>query len=131
MHLRLIKSHKDLTYSGPHLQMPLRACFNPRLNNPFLNAIYKKDITFTERWYLESRKRLLGEEWNHPILDIVINDMDLRRGLVESTVIDGANMRSILSNPDRPEYHVSARVNLGRLQRWCGFFVSLDFQSSK
>jgi len=130
MHLKLIRSQRDTAYSGPHLQMPLKACFDIRLNNPFLNAIYKKDITFTERWYLESRKRLLGEEWEHPILDIVINDLKLRRRLVESTVIDGSNMRSVLANPDKPEYHVSAGVNLGRLQRWCGFFVSLDFHSS-
>ena len=127
MHLKLIKSsYQSPTYSGPHLQAHLRACFDPRLNNPFLNSIYKKSITYTERWYLETRKLLLDERWGHPILDIITNDIDLRRRLVESTVIDGSNMRSILSDPDQPEYHVSAGVNLGRLQRWCGFFVSLD-----
>lgn len=126
MHLRLIKTHRDLTYSGPHLQVPLRACSNMSLNNPFLNAIYKRSISFTERWYLESRKLILEERWDHPILDVVINDLSLRRKLVESTVIDGTTMREVLANPDKPEYHVSAGVNLNRLQRWCGFFVSLD-----
>lgn len=129
MHLRLIKNPKDLTYRGPHLQVPMRACCWPDLHNPFLNSIYKKNITYTERWYLEARKLLLDERWDHPILEIITCDRDLRRRLVESTVVDGVEMRATLADPTRPEYHVSASVNLNRLQRWAGFFVSLDYSS--
>jgi hypothetical protein len=44
-------------------------------------------------------------------------------------VIDGAEMRAVLADASLPEYHVSAGVNLNRLQRWAGFFVSLDYSS--
>ena len=128
MSLRLIKGRTpapDLVYTGPHRQVPLRACYGSALNNPFLNAIYKGSISYTERWFLETRKLLLEENWTHPIIEVLMEDMMLRRRLVESTVIDGATMRAVLANPDQPELHVSAGVNLSRLQKWSGFFTSL------
>lgn len=128
MSLRLIKGRipdRDLIYTGPHRQVPLRACCQDRLNNPFLNSIYKRSISYTERWFLEARKQALEENWTHPIMEVLLVDLDLRRRLVESTIIDGATMRAVLNDADQPELHVSAGVNLNRLQRWCGFFVSL------
>lgn len=132
MHLRLIKNDRPKPtppYSGPHHQAVLRACDDPRLDNPFLNSIYKNNITRVERWYLEARKLLLEENWEHPILEIMICDHDLRRRLLESVIIDGAAMRWVLAQEHLPAYHVSAGVNLNRLNRWAGFFVSLDYSS--
>lgn len=128
MSLRLIKGRtpdRDLIYTGPHRQVPLRACYQARLNNPFLNAIYKRSVSYTERWFLEARKQALEENWTHPVMEILLEDADLRRRLIESTVIDGATMRAVLADPNQPELHVSAGVNLGRLQRWSGFFTGL------
>lgn len=98
---------------------------HPALNNPFLNALYKPDISYAERWYLEVRKRILDENWSHPIVKIICCDDNLKKALVKSTVIDGAVMRSVLNDSKLPEYHISAGINLKRLNRWCGFFVSL------
>lgn len=126
MNLRLIKSSSEPEiYTGPHLQMPLLACMCPTLNNPFLNAIYKTNVCYAESWYLEVRKRILDEDWSHPIVKIICSDNQLKKTLVKSTVIDGAVMRSVLDDPKLPEYHISAGINLKRLNRWCGFFVSL------
>lgn len=127
MTLRLIKSDikENPPYQGPHRQMPLRACFAPMLNNPFLNSLYKREISYTERWFLEAKKLILDEDWDHPVVAVLLDDADLRCRLVESTVIDAASMRAVLADPDYPQYHVSAGVNLTRLQRWAGFFVSL------
>lgn len=126
MNLRLIKRPLEPEiYTGPHLQMPLLTCMHPALNNPFLNALYKPDISYAERWYLEVRKRILDENWSHPIVKIICCDDNLKKALVKSTVIDGAVMRSVLNDSKLPEYHISAGINLKRLNRWCGFFVSL------
>lgn len=126
MHLKLIK-RVDVAenYTGPHLQMPLPACMNAALDNPFLNSLYKSSVSFTERWYLEVRKKILEENWKHPIVKVVCQDENLKKLLVKSTVIDGAIMRSVLSDPLLPGYHISAGINLKKLNRWCGFFVSL------
>ncbi len=128
MTLKLIvteKNKKEPIYLGPHFQVPFMSCFSPALNNPFLNSIYKSSIPYTERWYLEARRLVLEEEWSNPILELLMEDEDLKRRLVQSTVIDGAYMRDILAKPELTGYHVSAGVNLNRLRRWSGFFVSL------
>lgn len=126
MNLRLIKKPQEPElYTGPHLQMPLVLCMNPALNNPFLNSLYKSDVTYVERWYLEVRKRILSDEWQHPVVKILCADQHLKTAIVKSTVIDGAVMRSVLNDPKLPEYHISAGINLKKLNRWCGFFVSL------
>jgi hypothetical protein len=98
---------------------------NPALDNPFLNSLYKPSICYAERWYLEVRKRILEENWSHPIVRIVCADEQLKKLLVKSAVLDGAVMRSVLADPKLPGYHISAGINLKKLNRWCGFFVSL------
>ncbi len=126
MTLRLIKNTGTSdVYHGPHYQVPLFSCMHPALNNPYLNAIYKPSITYTERWYLEIRKKILEGSWQHPLVQVICSDSELKKSLVKSAVIDGAYMRNILSNERFPEYHISAGINLKRLNRWCGFFVSL------
>ena len=93
MTLRLIKNTASTElYSGPHYQVPLFSCMHPALNNPFLNSIYKPAVTYAERWYLEVRKRVLDSDWQHPIVRIACEDLELKSLLVKSTVIDGAYM---------------------------------------
>lgn len=126
--LRVIKSppkQQQQPYSGPHHQLHYQSCWAPWLNNPLLNKLYKDSVCYTERWYLELRRLINEEMWYHPLLQSAIKDETLKTNLVKSTVIDGALMRSVLAVDDYPEYQISASVNLKKLNRWCGFFVSL------
>lgn len=126
--LRVIKSpSKKLldVYTGPHHQIEYQHCWAPWLNNPLLNKLYKNSINYTERWYLELRRLIHEEMWYHPLLNSVLLDDNLKSKLVMSTIFDGANMRNILSSNLYPEYHISAGINLKKLNRWCAFFVSL------
>ena len=125
--LRVIKSLPKPTqpYSGPHKQMHFHHCWAPWLNNPLLNKLYKDSVCYTERWYLEIRRLINEEMWYHPLLISVIQDDRLKTNLVKSAFIDGALMRSVLAGDDYPEYHISAGVNLKKLNQWCSFFVSL------
>lgn len=124
--IRVIKSPKRTpAYFGPHHQLEYNQCWAPWLNNPLLNKLYKDSVSYTERWYLEARKLVLEENWYHPVLSSILLDNRLRTNLVKSTVVDGAIMRSVLQNELYPEFHISAEVNLKKLNRWCAFFVSL------
>ena len=124
--IRVIKSPKKPNiYFGPHQQLEYQQCWAPWLNNPLLNKLYKDTVSYTERWYLEVRKLVLEENWYHPLMNSILLDDKLKTNLVKSTVIDGAVMRSILQNDAYPEYHISAGINLKKLNRWCAFFVSL------
>ena len=126
--LRVIKNSTKLentVYSGPHQQMSYHACWSQHLLNPLLNKLYKDDICYTERWYLEVRRMINEEMWTHPLLQSVIYDQKLKTQLVKSTFIDGALMRDVINNEAYPEYQISAAINLKKLNRWCAFFVSL------
>jgi len=126
MSLRLVKDSTPVEfYNGPHKQMQFSSCNEEKLNNPLLNKLYKDNVCYTERWYLESRKIIFDENWNHPIIQILCEDQELKAKIIKSTVIDGALMRGVVNNNSLPEYHISAGINLKKLHRWCGFFSSL------
>ena len=126
--LRVIKKStkpENIVYTGPHQQMSYNACWSKNLINPLLNNLYKDNVCYTERWYLEIRRMINEEIWNHPLLQSVIYDTQLRTRLVKSTFIDGALMRDVINNESYPEYQISAAINLKKLNRWCAFFVSI------
>jgi hypothetical protein len=126
--LRVIKStpvQVEQIYTGPHHQINYQACWNQSFINPLLNRLYKESVCYTERWYLELRRIILEEEWQHPLINIAIYDPNLRKRLIQSTVIDGTLMRSAMNDKDYPELHISAGINLKKINRWCSFFVSL------
>ena len=128
MTLRVIKlssTVENQIYTGPHHQIEYQQCWDRRLINPVLNRLYKESVCYTERWYLELRKLVLEEEWYHPLLNSIINDVELRKVLVKSTVIDGTLMRSVINSDTYPEFHISAGINLKKINRWCAFFISL------
>lgn len=116
---------ENFVYTGPHQQMTYTACWSKSLINPLLNKLYKENVCYTERWYLEIRRLVNEETWDHPLLQSIIYDQKLKTHLVKSTFIDGALMRDVINNDAYPEYQISAAINLKKLNRWCAFFVSL------
>lgn len=127
MALKVIKNtlNNPELYTGPHQQIEINQCWQGHLNNPLLNKLYKDSISYTERWYLETRRLINEELWYHPLLNSILLDQQLKLDLIKSTIVDGAIMRSVLNDNRYPEYQVSAGVNLKKLSKWCAFFVSL------
>lgn len=124
--LKLLRPESSsIVYSGPHYQLELQHCWAPWLNNPLLNKLYKNSVCYSERWYLETRRLINDGLWYHPLLNSIITDPNMKTLLVKSTVIDGAMLRSVLQNESYPEFHISAGINLKKINRWCSFFVSL------
>ena len=83
---------------------------------------------------LEEQKRLKASGWKPKfrgdtgvnIAQLMIdNDVELRKVLVKSTIIDGTLMRSVMNGEAYPEFHISAGINLKKINRWCAFFISL------
>jgi hypothetical protein len=124
--LKLIRPKpSSVIYNGPHYQIEFQHCWAPWLNNPLLNKLYKDSVCYTERWYLETRRLINEGLWTHPLLNSIVQDPNMKSLLVRSTVIDGAMLRSVLQNESYPEFHISAGINLKKINRWCAFFVSL------
>jgi hypothetical protein len=127
MALKVIKNTlgQPEIYAGPHCQVNMQQCWHYRLQNPLLNTLYKDSISYTERWYLETRRLINEGLWGHPLLASLLADPVIKSTLINSTVVDSATMLSIINNPQQPEYQTSAAINLRKLKKWHAFFVSL------
>lgn len=51
-------------------------CWDSRLNNPLLNKLFKEEVSYVERWYLQATHLLNIEEINHPIIQTLLNKKD-------------------------------------------------------
>lgn len=51
-------------------------CWDSKLNNPFLNSIFKTQTPYAERWYLEVVHLLNLEKTNHPIITTLLSKDD-------------------------------------------------------
>jgi hypothetical protein len=77
-------------------------CWDPKLNNPLLNRLFKEEVSYVERWYLQVTHLLNVEDDEHPIiqsllskqdntLDLLLNatvkDLDVQRRLTDISTI--------------------------------------------
>jgi hypothetical protein len=54
----------------------LHFCWDARLNNPLLNSLYKQEVCYVERWYLQATHLLNTEDTTHPLLKLLLNKQD-------------------------------------------------------
>ena len=90
-------------------------CWDCRLNNPLLNSIFKPEVSYVERWFLQTRHLLNNEEVDHPLIKTLFsrqdNTLDL---LIESTEKDLTIQRYFADIA----YKDSIDANVGKLNRW-------------
>jgi hypothetical protein len=90
-------------------------CWDSRLNNPLLNSIFKPEVSYVERWYLQTRHLLNSEANEHPILKLLFSTQDSTLDLlIESTTKD-LNIQLQSANET---YQDATDVNISRLNRW-------------
>jgi hypothetical protein len=90
-------------------------CWDCRLNNPLLNSIFKPEVCYVERWFLQTRHLLNNEETDHPLIKTLLsNDDSTLDLLIESTEKDLTIQRYFAD----VEYKDSTDVNIGKLNRW-------------
>lgn len=54
----------------------LHFCWDSRLNNPFLNKLFKEEVSYVERWYLQTTHLLNIEDLTHPLIQTLLNKQD-------------------------------------------------------
>ena len=51
-------------------------CWDSRLNNPLLNNLFKEEVSYVERWYLQATHLLNAGMEEHPLIQILLNGQD-------------------------------------------------------
>lgn len=90
-------------------------CWDRRLNNPLLNSIFKSEVCYVERWFLQTKHLLNNEEMDHPIIKTLLSTTDYTLDLlIDNTEKDLAIQRYFADI----EYKDSTDINIGKLNRW-------------
>jgi hypothetical protein len=93
----------------------LHYCWDCRLNNPLLNSIFKSEVCYVERWFLQTRHLLNNEEVEHPLIKTLLNNEDCTLNLlIESTEKDLAVQRYFAD----VAYKDATDINISKLNRW-------------
>jgi hypothetical protein len=95
--------------------LDLYYCWDVRLNNPLLNTLFKPEISYVERWYLQTQHLLNLEDTDHPIIKLLLspNDNTLHR-LLDATEKDLTIQRYFVDKDNA----ISAEANVLKLNRW-------------
>lgn len=97
-------------------------CWDPRLNNPFLNRLFKEDICYVERWYLQTTHLLNVEDTEHPLLRLILNDGCATLNLLMTATTRDLEIQNKLTTQDTLH---STNYNLRKLNRWRNKWVGL------
>ena len=95
-------------------------CWDRRLDNPLLNSLFKPEVSFVERWYLQTVHLLNMELTEHPLIVSLMTDntLDLLVELIEK---DLAIQKSV-----EDDVTLSTDYNLIRLNKWLIKFQGLQ-----
>ena len=80
-------------------------CWDRRLDNPLLNSLFKQEVCYVERWYLQTVHRLNMELEDHPLLvslmsdttlelliDLIEKDLKIQKEFVDTTLTTDYNL---------------------------------------
>jgi len=98
----------------------LQHCWDIKLQNPYLNSLYKSEISYAERWYLQVVHHLNFEEVEHPLVKILLNQKDYTLNLLLTDVTKDLTVQlSALEFDNLPNpYVMGAEYNVSRLNKW-------------
>jgi hypothetical protein len=98
----------------------LQHCWDRRLQNPYLNSLYKSEISYAERWYLQVVHHLNFDELEHPLVKILLNHSDYTLNLLLSSVSKDLTIQlaALEANNLPNPYTMSAEYNVSRLNKW-------------
>lgn len=109
-HLKIAKS-VDLFY-----------CWDRRLNNPFLNRLFKEEICYVERWFLQIQHLLHTDQDEHPIIQTLLSiDDTTLNTLIECTEQDLKLQRELSDQITI----IAVEQNIIKLDRWLKKWQSL------
>jgi len=95
--------------------LDLYYCWDVRLNNPLLNTLFKSEISYVERWYLQTQHLLNLEDMDHPIIKLLLSTKDNTLNiLIDNTEKDLTIQRYFVDKDNI----ISAEANVLKLNRW-------------
>jgi hypothetical protein len=94
-------------------------CWDRRLDNPLLNSLFKQEVSYAERWYLQTVHLLNMELVEHPLIITLMadNTLDL---LIELIKKDLEIQKSV-----EDDVTIATDYNLIRLNKWLVKFQGL------
>lgn len=109
-HLKRAKS-VDLFYS-----------WDQRLNNPYLNSLFREEICYVERWYLQVQHLLNLEKEQHPLIQTLLSVNDTTLDLLIECTEKDLKLQQELSD----HYTViSVEQTVNKLNKWLKKWQSL------
>jgi len=93
-------------------------CWDRRLDNPLLNSLFKQEVCYVERWYLQTVHLLNMELEDHPLLVSLMSDTTLEL-LIELIEKDLQIQKEFVDTTLTTDY------NLIRLNKWLVKFLGL------
>ena len=93
----------------------LHYCWDCRLNNPLLNSIFKSEVCYVERWYLQTRYLLNNEELDHPLIKILLSTDDYTLDLLIDTTEKDLTIQRYFVDV---AYKDATDINISKLNRW-------------
>lgn len=89
-------------------------CWDQRLNNPLLNSLFKPEVTYVERWYLQATHLLNLESTNHPIIKTLLSKDDNTLNILKDATERDLTIQHYFVEKSTiySDYHVA------RLNRW-------------
>jgi len=98
-------------------------CWDRRLDNPLLNSLYKQEVTYVERWYLQTVHLLNNELTDHPLIVALLSPEDSTLDLLIELIEKDLIIQKELAN----EFTVSiSDFNVSRLTKWLVKFQGLQ-----
>jgi hypothetical protein len=97
-------------------------CWDRRLDNPLLNSLFKQEVSYAERWYLQTVHLLNTELIEHPLITTLLSTDSTLNLLVELIEQD----LSIQKKVDNEVYSLSTDYNISRLNKWLVKFRGLQ-----
>ena len=93
-------------------------CWDRRLDNPLLNSLFKQEVCYVERWYLQTVHLFNMELVEHPLIVLLMSDNTLEL-LIELIEKDLKIQKEFVDTTLTTDY------NLIRLNKWLVKFQGL------
>jgi hypothetical protein len=97
-------------------------CWDRRLDNPLLNSLFKPEVNYAERWYLQIVHLLNAESMDHPLIKTLLSNDSTLNLLVELIEKDLLIQKKI----DNEITSLSTEYNISRLNKWLVKFQGLQ-----
>lgn len=98
-------------------------CWDRRLDNPLLNSLFKQEVCYAERWYLQTVHLLNMELTDHPLLVALLSPDDSNLDLLVELIEKDLTIQKQLSDDDTI---LTTDYNLIRLNKWLVKFRGLQ-----